>query len=125
MAMNTIWLLFLVAGLATLVLALVAYALAARAAAWQTGRRSAGVSAALVAAASGWLLYLLLGVAAVFAHASPFAMNAPPPGVDPDAVHSGAAIGAVLFDCVTLLPTLVAAALAGLLGTIGTIRRSR
>jgi hypothetical protein len=118
-----IWLFFLGSYLAALLLALVAYGAAARRVRSRSRRRGAGVLGALVAGVVGWLIALGASIAAVFAQASPFTMSAPPPGVDTAAVHVGAAIGAMLFDCAALLPTVACAALAGLLGASGQAQR--
>jgi hypothetical protein len=123
LAVGGIWLFFLGSGLGAFLLSLVAYGVAGRRVRARTDRRGAGVLAALVAGVVGWLIYFGSGIAAVFAQASPFTMTAPPPGVDTAAVHVGAAIGAMLVDCAALLPMVVFAALAGLVGAAGLSKR--
>jgi hypothetical protein len=118
LAVNSIWGLFLVAGLVAFALAQVAYSRAARAAATRTRSRTTGVMAALIAALIGWLLYLGASVISVLAQASPFTMTAPPLGVEVATLHLGAAIGYAIVDSLALLPTLIVAALVGLVGAV-------
>jgi hypothetical protein len=123
LAVTTIWLLFLGTGLAAFVLSQVAYGVAARAAAARTHSRSTGVVAAVLAATAGWLFYLAVSVASVLAQASPFTMTAPPLGVDPAALHLGAAIGYAIADALALLPTLGIAGAIGLVGALRVVKR--
>lgn len=118
LAVNSIWWLFLLAGLVAFAIGQIAYGRAARRAAARTHSRTTGVMAALIAALFGWLLYLGASVISVLAQASPFTMTAPPLGVDPAPLHLGAAIGYAIVDSLALLPTLIVAALVGLLGAI-------
>ncbi len=123
LTVTSIWLLFLGTCLAAFVLSQIAYGLAGRDAAARTHSRSTGVVAAVIAATVGWLLYLVASVASVLAQASPFTMTAPPLGVDPAALHLGAAIGYAIADALALLPTLGIASAVGLIGALRVVTR--
>jgi hypothetical protein len=99
-------------------LTLVIYLFAARAAARETGRRGAGIGAAIIAATAGSLLYLVAGVVAVVATGrtglvfglGPFA------GVDSATWTQSLIILTVIADVVGLLFAVGIGALMGLWG---------
>jgi hypothetical protein len=111
------WALFIGSFLLAIIFIILSAFLAARAASERTGRRGAGLGAAVIVATFGAIALALGGLAAILAQASPLtSVNTPPLGVAALAYHEGMAGGLSLFYCAAYLPLLLMASVAGLLG---------